>query len=80
MKHYLYVSDSKVDMFYSQIPERQGRSISAALKIDLKLFAIDLTAKPSEETRYSKLKVPDEYVRSHEDGGAVDRENCQDWI
>jgi hypothetical protein len=73
MKHYLYVSDSKVEMFYSQIPDHKRRSIAATLKLDLKVLGIDLTMKPSEDTKFSKLKVLDEYVQAHEDVGTVDQ-------
>ena len=39
MRYYVYVSDSKVDMLYSQMPRGIRDRIAAELKIDLKVIS-----------------------------------------
>lgn len=76
LKFYVYVSDTKVDMLYQQVPKRTLQKIASELSINLKLMTAGLgaTIKPSswEETRYSKLKIVTKYLEEQEDIGAVD--------
>lgn len=76
LKYYLYVSDTKVDMLYQQVPKRLLQKIASELNINLKLVAaeISVTSKSglSEETRYSKLKIVTKYLEEHEDIGTID--------
>jgi Family of unknown function (DUF7019) len=71
VKFYQYVSDSKVDMLYAQIPDKLSRRISAQLDIDLKLVSLTLTPEVSPETRYSKCRVVAEYLREHAEVGST---------
>lgn len=57
MSFYIYVSDSKLDMLYEQIPTPARRKLAAELKLDLKVVSLSLKANPSEDTRYGKLQV-----------------------
>ena len=57
MRYYVYVSDSKVDMLYSQMPSGLRDRIAAELKIDLKVVSVSVSGRRSEETRYSKLQL-----------------------
>jgi hypothetical protein len=72
VRHYAYVSDTKVEMLYAQIPEKQRARIITELKLDLKAVAVSVKDSPTEETRYSKLKVVDQYLRDHEEVGSID--------
>jgi len=76
MKYYVYISDTKVDMLYPQIPKPLLKRIASNLSIDLKLLGAEVSvgAKSSqaEETRYSKVRIVSEYIEKHLDVGTVD--------
>lgn len=40
-RHFMYVSDTKVDMLLAQIPQSQKQKIAIELKLDLKLLRAD---------------------------------------
>lgn len=42
MKYYIYISDTKVDMLYPQIPKPLLKRIASDLSIDLKLFGAEV--------------------------------------
>lgn len=69
LKHYVYVSDAKIDMYYAQIPPQLLASIAIELTLDLKVLGsgVNATLKPeqAQETRYSKLKVVVKYLKEH---------------
>ncbi len=71
LKYYLYVSDTKVDMLFSQIPLNLAERISTEFKRDLKRVSLSLKPETNAETRYSKLKVVIEYLRRNELLGTV---------
>jgi hypothetical protein len=79
MKYFIYVSDTKVDMLYSQIPRRLLEKIALELNIDLKFMGtgIATTIKPNrpEETRYSKVRLITEYIEKHLPIGLIDTPN-----
>src|SRR6266702_901597 len=76
MKYYIYISDTKVDMLYPQIPQPLLKRIASNLSIDLKLFGaeVNIGAKSgsSEETRISKVRIVSEYIEKHKDVGSID--------
>lgn len=76
MKYYIYISDTKVDMLYPQIPKPLLKKIASSLNIDLKLFGAELSigakGNPSNETRYVKVQIVSEYIEKHLDVGSVD--------
>jgi hypothetical protein len=72
MKYYVYVSDTKVDMLYGQIPARERHSIATDLKIDLKLLSATFKETPPAETRYSRLQLVCDYIRRREAVGTVE--------
>jgi hypothetical protein len=76
IKYYAYISDTKVDMLYPQIPPPLLNGIAAELKIDLKLFGTGFGAtfkgNQSEETRYSKLRIVEKYIEKHLDVGTIE--------
>jgi hypothetical protein len=75
-KYYLYVSDTKVDMLFSLVPQNLLKKIAAELNINLQfgIASVGATIKqnPSVETRYSKLRLVVEYVEKHLSVGSVD--------
>ena len=76
MKYYIYISDTKVDMLYPQVPQPLLKKITSSLNIDVKLLGaeVNIGAKgnPSDETRYAKVKIVSEYIEKHLDVGSVD--------
>ncbi len=74
VKYYIYISDTKVDMLFAQIPQSQLSRLAVELEIDLQLFRTTLKEKErqDEATRYSKLEVVLNYLRKHHRIGAVE--------
>src|SRR5260370_27167413 len=76
MKYYIYISDTKVDMLYPQIPQPILKKIASSLSIDLKLLRAELSvgAKNSqtEQNRYAKVRIVSDYIEKHMDVGTVD--------
>jgi len=70
MKYYLYVSDSKVDMLFPQVPHEIKKKVSMELGVDLKLLTVKRqTETQSEESRISRLHAVVEFIREFEDLG-----------
>jgi hypothetical protein len=72
LKYYLYISDTKVDILFAQIPRNILKKISADLNINLGVVSVSLKEKQSEQTRYDKVKVVSDYIENHLDVGDVD--------
>lgn len=72
MRYYLYISDSKIDMLFGQIPQRLRRRLAAELTIDLKLVSATLAPSRTDETRYSKTDLVVHYLERHAEVGSVD--------
>jgi hypothetical protein len=72
MKFYVYISDTKVDMLYAQIPSSVRDKVATELKIDLKILSTTFKEASTEATRFSKLKVVTEYILKHQEVGTVD--------
>src|SRR5215210_3594140 len=77
MKYYVYISDSKVDMLYSQIPKRILDRIAADLNVNLGIFSLSVKEKENQEkTRYEKLKLVVNYIENNMEVGTVDEPNA----
>ena len=72
LKYYLYVSDTKLDMLFAQLPRRLLDDVAGELKLDLKILAVSLKQGASEPTRYSKLALVCRYLEKHERIGSID--------
>jgi hypothetical protein len=74
IKYYLYISDTKVDMLYAQIPQSIRAKIAAEIKIDLKVLSVTFKDKDAakQETRYSKLKLVNSYIEKHLGVGSLE--------
>ncbi|UOB58132.1 hypothetical protein MRS60_28575 [Burkholderia pyrrocinia] len=71
-KYFLYISDTKVDMLYAQIPRAFLDGVSRELKVDLKLPSVSLKQSEYPDTRFSKLDVVCRYIDKHFDVGEID--------
>jgi hypothetical protein len=73
VRYYVYISDSKLDMLYPQVPHALKQKVSTDLKVDLKLFGGSRTTeKETEENRMTKLETVVRFVEENEDVGTVD--------
>src|SRR6266852_4520283 len=78
LKSYKYISDTKVDMLYEQIPGGLLEKIAVELNINLKLTVVEAGAAVKRnlpvETRYSRLQVVVKYLEKHQssDIGTID--------
>ena len=72
LRYYVYVSDTKVDMLYAQIPSRVRERLAAELKVDLKVLALSLSERPDQETRYSKVRLVSDYLVENARVGTVE--------
>lgn len=71
MRYYAYASDAKIDMLYSQIPQKLLSRIVAELNLDVKVLAVSLSKRATDETLYSKLDVVERYLDNEVEVGSV---------
>jgi len=73
MKYYIYISDSKLDMLYAQIPRSFLSRIAAELTLKLPFFDASVKASsPDSSKRFSKLKAVENHILSHYNVGSPD--------
>jgi hypothetical protein len=72
LKYYLYVSDAKVDMMFSQIPQHLLSGIAQEMKVNLGFLSATAKRVATEHTRYQKLKVVLNYLWRNASVGTVD--------
>lgn len=71
MRHYYYISDVKLDMYYGQIPPKLRDKIAVDLKIDLKIIGATIKEQTLPESRYQKLQFVERYLRDNENVGSI---------
>jgi hypothetical protein len=71
MRYYVYVSDAKIDMLYSQIPRKLLSRIVAELNLDFKVLGVAVRKRETDETLYSKLDVVERYLDDEIEVGSV---------
>jgi hypothetical protein len=72
MKYYVYISGTKVDMLYSQIPKKIRDKIAVELGINLGMFSPNVKRKENhEKTRIEKLRLVVNYIENNMDVGTV---------
>lgn len=71
LKYYLYVSESKVDMLYAQVPKSIKSKLESEVKLNLQLLNVSFTEKQFEDTLYTKLNATVEYLNQTESVGSV---------
>lgn len=78
LKYYVYISDTKVEQLYAQIPPSLRKGIATELSVDVKPWGVGIGASIKKEqdleTRYSKLKGVVRYLEKHmsDDIGWID--------
>jgi len=80
MKTYVYVSDTKLDMYYGQIPQNFLKKIAPELGINLGFLNLSLKEKKDdlqgqETTRFKKLGVVTNYIKQNFPVGSIDSPN-----
>jgi hypothetical protein len=72
MKYFIYISDTKVDMLFPQIPDSEKKIISKEFKVDAKLFvASRKTETRSFDDSISRLQAVIDYIDKHETVGTI---------
>lgn len=78
-RHYLYISDDKLDMLLPQISSSVKKTVAKELRVDAQLFTASYrTETTSIADRVSKLKVVERYLRNSDLTGPVG--SSRDWI
>jgi len=72
LKTYVYISDSKVDMLYPQIPQKRLSKIATELKINLGILSLKFGHQPTEKNRQDKLNLIIRYLKEEGAVGTVD--------
>lgn len=82
MKYYVYVSDTKLDMLYGQIPPNLKSRISTEIKIDLKILSTSFSDKDRQpsDTKYSRLRILTDYIEKHVGVSEVDDETVGSYF
>lgn len=62
MRYYVYISDSKVEMLYTQIPPKLLENIAGRLTNDLKFIKTEFSESPKEKSLESKLRIVENYL------------------
>jgi hypothetical protein len=71
VRYYVYASDAKIDMLYSQIPPGLLSRLVGELKLDVKVLAVSLRKRETDETLYSKLGVVERYLHEEMEVGST---------
>jgi hypothetical protein len=72
VRFYLYVSESKVDMLFAQIPQKIQDRIATELKIDLKVVSATFREKERASSLYARCEIVVNYLEDNEIIGSVD--------
>lgn len=82
LKYYIYVSESKVNMLYSQIDKSLLAKLQAEVKFTLRLFDVSFTEKQFDDSLYTKLHIVIEHIKKNYDVGSIGKpqEFFQDTI
>ena len=73
LRYYVYVSDTKIDQLFAQIPSKLLKKISIETSIDLKVIRLTVKQNPSEENRISRLRVVERFIHQKGEVGTVDQ-------
>lgn len=70
MRYYLYVSTSKLDMLYEQIPPKLLRRLAVEAKVDLKVLSLSVQSpRATEAGTYDRLDIVETYLEREFDVG-----------
>ncbi|MEU6822430.1 SAVMC3_10250 family protein [Streptomyces atriruber] len=62
MRYYLYVSGTKLDMLYEQIPPKLLKRIAVEAKVDLKVLSVAVQSPRADATTYDRLDIVEAYL------------------
>ncbi|WP_447040601.1 DUF7019 family protein [Streptomyces sp. DSM 118878] len=62
MRYYLYVSGTKLDMLYEQIPPKLLKRLAVEAKVDLKVLSVAVQSPRADVTSYDKLDLVEAYL------------------
>jgi hypothetical protein len=82
MKYYIYVSESKVDMLFSQLPPEEQKTIAAELGFDLKILQGKISSqRVSGESNHSviqRCQLIQKCIRNHDGVGRLT--DTKPWV
>ncbi len=65
IRDYQYISSSKIDAIFAQIPQKWLEGISAKIGVDIGAFSAEISnASPAEKTHIAKLNALEEFLQS----------------
>lgn len=73
MRYYIYVSPTKVEQLFAQIPQQQVKRLVTKLTVDLKIVKAEISARESQETLFSRLVVVERFLEEESVVGSVDQ-------
>ncbi|MGW7067826.1 DUF7019 family protein [Streptomyces sp. NPDC054855] len=62
MRYYLYVSGSKLDMLYGQIPPKLLKRLAVEAKVDLKVLSVAVQSPRADQSAYDRLDLVEAYL------------------
>ena len=62
MRYYVYISDSKLEMLYEQVPMRNRESIAAELNINFGLIQTKFQSETVANARHQKIQMVQKYL------------------
>jgi hypothetical protein len=62
LRSYVYISKTKVDSLYEQIPSKQLRQLAKKLTIDLKIIKAEFGAEEREESLVARTQIVERYL------------------
>jgi hypothetical protein len=71
IKYYVYLSSTKIDMLFQQIPKDMRSKIEKELEIDLKLIKMSFAEKQLDDNLYSRLSIVTDYLEKYVGVGDV---------
>jgi hypothetical protein len=73
LKYYIYISDTKVDMLFPQVPHQIQKTVATEYGIDLKVLKATRKSEAHiEENRITRLEAVVRHIREHGQVGPVD--------
>lgn len=62
IRYYVYISKTKVDSLYDQIPRKQLKHLARKLTIDLKIIKAEFGTEEREESLVAKTQIVESYL------------------
>lgn len=62
MRYYVYISDSKLEMLYEQVPAGKREEIAGELSINLGLISTKFSSEKVKNARHQKIEIVQKYL------------------